>query len=182
MISNRIIRYISYFILLLILPALLSGCALSYSVIDGDTIKLQSGESIRYLGIDTPERGEPLFNEATELNRSLLEGKTIVLENDVTDKDIYGRLLRYVFADDIFVNLELVKRGLALAYSENEFQDNMYYLQFKEASDSAYESNLGIWALPFIHPKIEEDWEDYYIPGGYLNSQSDIVQPDEVLQ
>jgi endonuclease YncB( thermonuclease family) len=181
MISNKIIRYIFCLILLALLLAVSPGCALSYRVIDGDTIKLQSGETIRYLGIDTPEKGEPLFDEATELNRSLLAGKSIVFESDITDKDRYGRLLRYVFADDICVNLELVRNGLSLAYNEDIFQDNMYYQLFEEASDEAYENGLGIWALPVVHPKIQENPDDYYIPQDYLDLWVNTAYPAEVL-
>jgi micrococcal nuclease len=90
--------------------------ALVSKVIDGDSIELQNGIEVRLLGINAPERGQPYYQEATNRLKELVEGKSIVLENDVQDKDQYGRLLRYIFVDDLFVNLELVKEGYATVY------------------------------------------------------------------
>ena len=81
-------------------------------VIDGDTVETVSHEKIRYLGINAPEKDEPLFGEALKLNESLVLGKSIKLEFDVQTKDRYGRILAYVFIDDNFVNLEMVKLSL----------------------------------------------------------------------
>lgn len=89
-------------------------------VIDGDTIEVNLEGLIyrvRYIGIDAPEIGEPCADEATEANRQLVEGKTVWLEKDISETDKYGRLLRYVYVDDIFVNEELVRLGLALPSS-----------------------------------------------------------------
>ncbi|NIM05287.1 MAG: hypothetical protein GTN65_06650, partial [Armatimonadetes bacterium] len=51
--------------------------------------------------------------EAWQANRELVEGKEVRLERDVSETDRYGRLLRYVYVDDVLVNAELVKKGLA---------------------------------------------------------------------
>ena len=61
---------------------------------------------MRYIGIDTPEMGEAFGLEAWQANRELVEGKVVYLERDVSETDKYGRLLRYVYADDIFVNVK----------------------------------------------------------------------------
>ena len=82
-------------------------------VIDGDTVELSSGEKLRYIGIDTPEKKEPFYSEAKNYNRRLLEGKKIKIELDVQENDKYGRLLGYVYVDGIFVNAEMLKAGLA---------------------------------------------------------------------
>ena len=63
------------------------------SVIDGDTIELQGGCRVRYLGIDTPERGEYHADEATSRNIELVEGKIVELQSGKRDEDEYGRLL-----------------------------------------------------------------------------------------
>ncbi len=88
-------------------------------VIDGDTIRVRIDETVRrvrYIGIDAPERDEPLGSAATEANHALVAGEVVLLEKDVSDKDDYGRWLRYVFLPDgLFVNGELVRRGLARA-------------------------------------------------------------------
>ena len=89
-------------------------------VVDGDSIKVElNGEivDVRYIGINAPEYVEGTNLEAetaTNANRQIVEGKEIHLYRDVSDTDKFGRLLRYVFQDGIFVNLELVESGYAL--------------------------------------------------------------------
>ena len=86
-------------------------------VIDGDTVELASGERVRYIGLDTPEMGknpECGAQEATHFNRRLVEGKQVQLLAGPEDEDAFGRLLRYVFVDDVFVNAELVRTGQAI--------------------------------------------------------------------
>jgi len=90
--------------------------ALVVRVIDGDTVELADGRRVRYLGIDTPEQGEFYAAEATTTNRELVEGKLVELQQGNRDCDGYGRLLRYVYIDGIFVNAELVAQGYAIAY------------------------------------------------------------------
>lgn len=90
--------------------------ALVSCVIDGDTIELADGRRVRYLGIDTPELGEPYSNQALAKNRHLVEGKVVELQIGKRDQDEYGRLLRYVYVDGVFVNAELVAQGYAKAY------------------------------------------------------------------
>jgi micrococcal nuclease len=85
-------------------------------VVDGDTIVARVGgheERVRYIGIDTPERDEHCFVEATRANERLLDDGPLELEYDAGRRDRFGRLLAYVYAGDTFVNLELVRRGLA---------------------------------------------------------------------
>jgi micrococcal nuclease len=85
-------------------------------VIDGDTIRARvSGveERVRYIGIDTPERDQRCFVAATRLNERLLRRGPLRLEFDVDRRDRFGRLLAYVYAGDTFVNLQLVRRGMA---------------------------------------------------------------------
>jgi micrococcal nuclease len=90
-------------------------------VVDGDTVVARLGdgreERVRYIGIDTPERGEPCFQQASDANALLVEGQRVRLERDVSERDRYGRLLAYVYRDedDLFVNEELVRQGLAEA-------------------------------------------------------------------
>ena len=89
------------------------------SVPDGDGLKLTDRRRVRYLGIDAPEVAkygnppEPNALAAKALNERLVAGKRVLLVSDVTDTDRYGRLLRYVFADGVFVNAALLLAGLA---------------------------------------------------------------------
>lgn len=93
--------------------------ALVVEVIDGDTIQVEvAGDrgTVRYIGIDAPERGERLGSAATEANRALVGDRSVWLEKDVSETDDYGRWLRYVYLPDgLFVNGELVRLGLARA-------------------------------------------------------------------
>src|SRR2546421_12050327 len=91
-------------------------------VVDGDTIVVRLGassEKVRYIGVNTPEvhhprKGEePGGREATEVNRGLVGARHVRLETDVQTRDRYGRLLAYVWVDDMMVNAELVRRGYA---------------------------------------------------------------------
>lgn len=118
-------------------------------VIDGDTIEIEGGQKIRYIGIDTPETVDPrkpvqCFGvEASNKNKELVSNKKVRLEKDVSDIDRYGRLLRYVYVDDLFVNLELVKEGFA--YSSTFPPDVKYQNQFIEAQQLAREQGKGLW-------------------------------------
>lgn len=112
-------------------------------VIDGDTIVLANGERVRYIGVDTPERGEPFFVEATELNRSLTEGQRVTLLTDKSGRDRFGRLLRYVVAGDILVNAELVREGMAEA---TRYEPDVKFAGcFEALMEEAKEERRGGW-------------------------------------
>jgi micrococcal nuclease len=113
-------------------------------VVDGDTIKLASGREIRLLGIDTPEKGQPYYNEAKDFLERLILGKKVRLEKDVTNKDKYGRYLRYVFLKNIFVNVELVRKGYARVIVR--FPDVKYLDYLMKVQKKAMEKRLGIWS------------------------------------
>ena len=113
-------------------------------VIDGDTIKLESEEKLRYIGIDTPEKNKCFFKEASNANAKLVQGKKIKIVKDVSEVDEYGRLLRYVWVDDIFVNDYLVREGFARA--KNFPPDEKFKAQFGEAEIEARENKRGLWA------------------------------------
>ncbi len=117
-------------------------------VIDGDTIRLGSGEKVRLIGINTPESGHPYYNEATEKLEDLIGDSMVTLRKDKEDKDQYGRLLRYVYVNDTFVNLELVRSGMATSY---EFEPNTKYTSdFDAAETQARNAKIGIWT-PSTH-------------------------------
>src|SRR5450759_4658969 len=66
-------------------------------VVDGDTIEVEGGRRIRYIGIDTPELSKCFGDTAKGENSLLVSGKTVRLVRDVSETDTYGRLLRYVY-------------------------------------------------------------------------------------
>ena len=126
-------------------PALGPDESLVVRVIDGDTVELADGSRVRYLCIDTPERGEPFYAEASERNRELVEGKGVRLEPGVEDIDKYGRLLRYVYVEGVFVNAELVSGGYARTLIFDEDEPHAELLRQLEAEAKA--ANRGLWAL-----------------------------------
>ena len=105
------------FILFLIIIILFANYIDTYKkvkdVIDGDTIKLEDGKIIRLIGINAPETNEKCYHEAKEKLKELVKEKVVRLESDAKNKDDYGRLLRYVYIDDLFVNSEMIRLGLA---------------------------------------------------------------------
>ncbi len=83
------------------------------NVIDGDTFELYNGERVRIICIDAPELDKRGGVESRAFLNGLINGREVTLENDTDDLDSYGRLLRYVYVGDVFVNRELVKEGYA---------------------------------------------------------------------
>ena len=137
------------------ISASVSGTFKVIRVVDGDTIEIEGGEKVRYIGIDTPETVDPRKTvqcfgvEASKKNKELVEGKTVRLEKDITDRDKYSRLLRYVWVDGLFVNLELVKQGFANSYSYPP--DIKYQKEFLAAEIGAREAERGLWkACPVV--------------------------------
>ncbi len=126
--------------------------------VDGDTIEIEGGEKVRYIGIDTPETVDPrkpvqCFGvEASKKNKELVEGKMVRLEKDVTDRDKYNRLLRYIYVGDTFINLELVKQGFAYSYSYPP--DIKYQDQFVKAQQEAREAKRGLWNACSADPRV----------------------------
>jgi len=120
--------------------------ALAERVIDGDTIVIEGGDRVRLLGMDTPEKGQHLFEESTNFLKELVEGKEVFLEKDITEKDKYGRLLRYVYLGSTLANLELIKKGYAavLIYEPDSKHAGLFLEEEKKAMDQG----LGIWSFP----------------------------------
>lgn len=122
-------------------------------VIDGDTIALEDGQTVRYIGIDAPEtRGDCFSTESTDRNKELVLGKAVRLEKDVSERDRYQRLLRYVWVDNpsagsgqaIFINDYLVKEGYAKVSTYPP--DVKYQEKFLESEKYARDNNLGLWS------------------------------------
>lgn len=85
-------------------------------VIDGDTIDVRldgATARVRYIGVNSPEREETCYRDATAANAALVQGQRVTLVRDVSNTDRYGRLLRYVYVGETFVNAELVAGGYA---------------------------------------------------------------------
>lgn len=123
-------------------------------VIDGDTVQIEGGARVRYIGIDTPEMRfrngtrwiyspQPFGVQAKALNEALVLGKRVRLEFDVVKRDRYGRLLAYVYAGDIFVNRRIILEGYAMLMT---IPPNVKHVdEFREALEQARKSRRGMW-------------------------------------
>jgi micrococcal nuclease len=123
--------------------------------VDGDTIDVQQGsqkETVRLLGLDTPETHDPrkpvqCFGLiAAAHTKQLVEGKAVRLEPDPqdSDRDKYGRLLRYVYLPDgTLINAELIRDGYAFAYTVFPIEK---LDEFRALETEARTANRGLWA------------------------------------
>ena len=143
--------------------------AIVVRVVDGDTVELDNGHKVRYVGLNTPEQGQPFYEEAKEANRQLVEGKQVLLEFDITPYDIYGRWLAYLFVDGRFVNYELIRRGFANVYT---VPPNVKYNGLlRQAERQAREEGVGLWAsvevgVKIIHIEADAPGDDNDNPNG----------------
>jgi micrococcal nuclease len=121
-------------------------------VVDGDTIDVSIANQtfrVRYIGVNTPETVDPgspvecYGPEASAFNKSLVEGKVVELEKDVSETDRFGRLLRYVYVGGTFVNAELIKQGYAQV---NTFPPDVKYTEmFRQLEQEARTARRGLW-------------------------------------
>ena len=121
--------------------------ALCTGVDDGDTIWVQRNGvlyEVRYIGIDSPEEGRCYYQEATDRNRGLVEGRTVRLDKDTRETDAYQRALRYVYVGDVFINAELVREGYAWATVYPP--DTRHAALFEQMEQEAVAAMRGLWA------------------------------------
>lgn len=118
-------------------------------IINGDTIQLDTGEIVKYLGIESPEinlkegRSDFFAKEAKKYNHKLVFLKKVRLEFDKEQKDKDGRTLAYVFVKKTFVNAELVRLGYAKVTPSS--LNDKYKTIFLDYEKKAMESDKGLW-------------------------------------
>lgn len=120
-------------------------------VVDGDTILLENGVSLRYIGINAPEtahngkNAQPLGALAAKANKRMVHKKMVRIFQDKAKTDHYGRTLAYVFlADKTFVNKEMVLKGLAWClYSP---PNTRFFHEFLLCQRKAIKDKAGLWA------------------------------------
>ncbi len=120
-------------------------------VIDGDTFVIDTGQRVRLIGVDAPEKGDTRRDvefyaiEAMRFLSQSIQGRRVCLKKDPLhkeDKDQYGRLLRYLFVGDRFINLELLKKGYAYVFTSYPFS---WIEEFRRAESEARAKALGLW-------------------------------------
>lgn len=143
--------------------AALLTVALIVSVVDGDTVKVRPTptapiETVRLIGIDTPETKHPRLPvqcfgpEASAEAKRLLAGKRVVLERDPSqgDRDRYGRKLRYVWRGNTLINEQLVRGGFAREYTYRT--SYRYQWRFRDAQRLARGEQRGLWGKCYPPP------------------------------
>lgn len=155
--AKKIVRKLKIILALLVFMSLISWGFLAFqlyeikpsssltnasitSVVDGDTLDSSLGK-IRLLGVNTPEKGEQGYEQASNYLKQL-ENKTVLVERVGENKDKYSRLLRYVFYNGLFVNKEILALGFAHYYA---YDDDKYTKTLLEAEQKARELALGLW-------------------------------------
>jgi len=119
-------------------------------VLDGDTMELRGGDKVRLLAIDTPEKGEPLHDEATRLLSRLAFNQGATLEYANQRRDRYGRLLGYVYVDTLFLNKTIIDSGYAYVYLFNDNElTSPSVKKLLDAQRSAIDRRAGLWSLSF---------------------------------
>lgn len=129
--------------------------AMVEEVVDGDTLELENGRTIRLVGIDAPNRGEDFYGQAWEYSLRLAEDKQVELEYDEYQDDKFGRILAYVWVPcttekgcqegKLMLNESLVEEGLAKVVIYEKRKKLKYQEELIKAEEEAKEENLGIW-------------------------------------
>jgi len=110
-------------------------------IVDGDTIELQTGEHVRLLGINTPEKGEKYYAEAKEFLEKEILNKTVELRFGKEKKDLYNRTLAYMILDGRNINQEIISNGFANAYFPSE--KDAYFSSFLEEWKKCVEKSIN---------------------------------------
>jgi endonuclease YncB( thermonuclease family) len=123
-------------------------------VVDGDTLDLANGETVRLVGIDTPERGQCGHEAATAQLARLVEGKRVRLTISDEDRDGYDRLLRYVNIGTMDAGLRQIKSGWAIARYDSRdgygyhSRENVYIATDKATPDRRCPQPLALAPAP----------------------------------
>ena len=135
------------------------------NVVDGDTIDIMYNnkkERVRLIGIDTPEtkhptKGvEPYGKEASNFTKDSLLNQYVNIEFDVSERDRYGRLLAYVYLDNVMFNKTLLQQGYAQV---STFPPNIRYVNdFIELQKIARENEIGMWKLELYQDEYESEY------------------------
>jgi endonuclease YncB( thermonuclease family) len=128
-----------------LVPLTAAAVLMTAEIVDGDTITMSDGSKVRLIGIDTPERGQCGYEESSALLAQLIEGQSITLVTGARDDiDKYGRLLRYVEANGVDLDLKMIQSGRAIARYDGRDGYGVHTRQdsYVEADDLSPSSNV----------------------------------------
>lgn len=114
-------------------------------VLDGDTIRIDTGEKVRYIGIDAPEQNDPLGLSAKKYNEQLVLGKAVRLAFDRDKTDKYGRILAYVYAGNTLANEKMLEEGYAKVEVFIRMRKPSLYDRLHKAEQYARDHHNGMW-------------------------------------
>ena len=129
-------------------------------IIDGDTLVLDGKTRLRLRSIDAPELDFCGGQEAKEVLENLVEGKKVVVKEQIIDT--FGRPMGLVYVDGVLVNNEVLKTGWAKYHSDTTSAKDL----LKETYDQAKEASLGIFS-PECHQKVNPDNPKCNLKGNY---------------
>jgi len=114
-------------------------------VLDGDTFWVGDSFKVRLIGVGAPELSDIFGLDAQSFLVGLIENKTVELiaDNQSADKDVHGRLLRYVKLGGVDINREMISQGYATAFLKYRFDRKDDY---RAAQNDAMRSGRGMWA------------------------------------
>jgi micrococcal nuclease len=116
-------------------------------VIDGDTIEIDGGERVRYIGVDTPELGEPLYEEARGFQEKVVLGRYVRIETCKEEpRDGYGRALAFVHKGKVDVGEQLLRYGYARTLFIGRC-GRAVAGRYRKIERGAFLVGLGVWSL-----------------------------------
>jgi micrococcal nuclease len=157
---KRIVVLIVFIGIFLPAVALFARDTVVRKIIDGNTVQLETGEIVKYIGVAAPSMNKkegPEFyaRQAVGYNKKLVFMKKVRLEFDAKRKDEAGNMLAYVFVKKTLVNAELIRNGCARA--EVAPPNLRYKDALLDAQKKAMAEDKGIWA------ERKSDTEKYYV-------------------
>lgn len=147
-------------------------------VIDGDTVELASGQKVRLLGINTPEKNQPFYEEAKQFLETQTTQNTYLEQKSV---DRYGRILGYLYQGNKLINELIVSQGFAHLYY---YDIDNHYDEIKKTENKARENQIGIWQeSPYASclVLVELDYYDKGDENETLTLQNNCGMPLEVI-
>ena len=130
-------------------------------VIDGDTIEIDGGERVRYIGVDSPELGEPLYEEARDFQKKVVLGSYVRIEACKEEpRDGYGRTLAFVHKGNVDVGEQLLRYGYARTLFIGRCGRTVAR-RYRQIERGAFLVGLGVWSLQGVRQVDHSDAHRY---------------------